>query len=326
MVYFDRTTHTGKWPQEDLSIAVAELTSDPAENRAPLSFLALFFPLKHSRKTKSFSDFLLASELRLLCSKTEFGSIASPKSCGIYRPQLVSDGAIHHCTDLKAQRSISEVNFLKPSTNHAMPLDLTLLRDDAPPCVHFRPRLESDGPLPLTSFLPVRAEPGELVANLSLSLNSFFDHKIQARNNDGQDSSSTSRTSSQDQAPEYRYRMFLVGAAPETSRQSSSIRATVCFAKSEHWPWFEEHAVPIGSHDANPILWRCPKRGQWFVASRIAAGGELLPVKITVAVAGGVDLSEIAACDVTKWVAMSKLHTVRPVRSLLYFVIIIGTV
>ena len=149
-----------------------------------------------------------------------------------------------HVTTLHSQSSIQRDTHVAGVKNSTMILDGPLLQAHAPPCAHFRIVPHSFGPLDISSFVPKRAEPGEVCARLMVPLDVLSDGGATEE-----------------------YRAYLVSLGNESYRSHSGVRATILFAQERWWAWAERHCERLDVSTSD-LLSRDAESGVWSVATK----------------------------------------------------------
>lgn len=192
-----------------------------------------------------------------------------------------------HVTTLHSQRAILQDRHVNGIKNSTMILDGPLLNVDAPPCAHFRITPHSFGPLDISSFVPKRAEPGEVCTRLMIPLEVLSDST--------------------------KFRSYLVSLGNESYRSQSGIRATVLFAREPWWKWAENNCAPLSLTDSD-LLSRTPEDGSWSVATKFQVRNrgdtekpDIRKLSCTIVVADGLECDQ----DIVEWERVFRVHAVR---------------
>lgn len=156
---------------------------------------------------------------------------------------------MHHSTMHRLQSIIDEGGCVKGKKNASMVLDSVLLNSDAPDCAHFKLTSESHGAFDISSFVPSRAEPGELCARLVTKIPSSWAEQ-----------------------PD-KYRLYLVSLGKE-SFLGRAKRATVLVCERKWWPWADENCIPLDFH-GNPVFSFDSKTKRYRIATEFIDHGNL---------------------------------------------------
>lgn len=203
-------------------------------------------------------------------------------TCTSRRHETVLEQRMQHTTPRPLYAAIVESGVVKPNKNPRMPVDTILLNSSAPACAFFGTSVQSEKSIPIASFLPSHAEPGEMAAKVLISLDMF-------RQNRGE------------------YKLYLCGVMAEDSRRRSSFRATVLFAREEYRKWCDEHLHAL-DEDSNPVIRFDKSSSTWEVATRVRVNGESRKLNVTITVPGGVRLGSRGADPV--WMDVARIDWV----------------
>lgn len=175
---------------------------------------------------------------------------------------------MQHVTTHDVRSEISRTSVLEPSRNSSMTLDGVLLQNDAPPGVHLGVlSTAAGGAFPINSFVPTRAEPGEVLGRLLVPMNVL--------------SSS--------------FQLFLAAVGYENDKVKSTVRATILCVRNSDFKeleWANSRCRPLDVSN-NSILHHDSQTSEWSVATGfIGNNGEYThKLSVTLVLANGLHMS-----------------------------------
>lgn len=210
------------------------------------------------------------------------------------RPEPVYGESMSHVTSHDSKTSIMHEQKVRGTKNVTNFLDGPILEDHAPACAHFHVIPEQSGPYDLSTFVPARAEPGELCARLVLPIHELCESP--------------------------HYRAFLICVGRDRYLSTSGYRATILFSRREHWNWSEINGgIPLDVDSKNDLLYQDHETGRWRMATRVRVrvlddlDDDVLKVldpwrklSISFLVAGGLEVSSVDAL----WQRAFRIHAV----------------
>lgn len=211
--------------------------------------------------------------------------------CVYCSPREVVGNSLFHVTSSRIASEILSSQDVKAGKLTDRPHDGALRLSSAPPAVYFSVATGDDS-LPLVSFHPMYAEPGELVTSIFLDMNSFLPsekQRIKQRLDEAalREKSSAPGPTDTDESlsqsgvkpfsarelllknrllgrPRYEYRAFIVACVPSSHTKRSALRVSVLFAREPDWKWCEEQGLVEIDVFNNALIYATPLKQNHF--------------------------------------------------------------